>query len=63
MSGFGLAGGEDLSGNAQVGLGYAVGNSTQINLSWRCLGIAFDNGGDPKPAVSEVKTAKFAIGS
>lgn len=44
VGGFGLAGEKDLSGNAQVGLGYAVGNSTQVNLSWRYQGIEFDNG-------------------
>jgi hypothetical protein len=47
IGGFGLGGAEDLSGNAQVGLGYAVGNSTQVNLSWRYLGIRFNNGGSP----------------
>ena len=47
IGGFGLGGAEDLSGNAQVGLGYAVGNSTQVNLSWRYAGIRFNNGGSP----------------
>ena len=47
IGGFGLGGAEDLSGNAQVGLGYAVGNSTQLNLSWRYAGIRFNNGGSP----------------
>jgi hypothetical protein len=44
IGGFGLAGARDLSGNAQLGLGYAVGNRTDLNLSWRYLGLAFDNG-------------------
>ena len=44
IGGFGLAGSRDLSGNAQLGLGYAVGNSTDLNLSWRYLGLAYDNG-------------------
>jgi hypothetical protein len=44
VGGFGLAGERDLSGNAQLGLGYAVGNSTQVNVSWRYQGIEFDNG-------------------
>ncbi len=47
IGGFGLGGAEDLSGNAQVGLGYAVGNNTQLNLSWRYAGIRFNNGGTP----------------
>ena len=46
IGGFGLAGAQDLTGNAQVGLGYAVGNNTDLNLSWRYLGIAYDNGAD-----------------
>jgi hypothetical protein len=44
IGGFGLGGAQDLSGNAQLGLGYAVGNSTDINLSWRYMGLAYDNG-------------------
>jgi hypothetical protein len=44
IGGFGLAGSRDLSGNAQLGLGYAIGNSTDLNVSWRYLGLAFDNG-------------------
>ncbi|MFO7628968.1 MAG: hypothetical protein R6W06_05515 [Prochlorococcaceae cyanobacterium] len=44
VGGFGLSGEQDLSGNAQLGLGYAVGNNTDLNLSWRYLGIEYDNG-------------------
>ena len=44
IGGFGLAGSRDLSGNAQLGLGYAVGNSTDLNISWRYMGLAYDNG-------------------
>lgn len=43
-AGFGIGGADGFSANAQVGLGYAVGNSTQINLSWRYLTMAADNG-------------------
>lgn len=46
VGGFGLAGARDLSGNAQVGLGYAIGNSTDLNVSWRYQGIAWSNGAD-----------------
>ncbi|MEB3157608.1 MAG: hypothetical protein VKO26_09260, partial [Cyanobacteriota bacterium] len=42
--GFGISGADSFSANAQVGLGYAVGNSTQIDLSWRYLHMAADNG-------------------
>jgi hypothetical protein len=44
IGGFGLAGAEDLSGNAQVGFGYAVGNNTDLNLSWRYQGLRWSNG-------------------
>ena len=44
IGGFGLAGEQDLSGNAQLGVGYAIGNSTSLNLSWRYFGQAFNNG-------------------
>ncbi|QPN61597.1 hypothetical protein H8F24_07975 [Synechococcus sp. CBW1002] len=44
LGGWGLSGARDLSGNAQVGLGYAVGNNTDLNVSWRYLGIDYDNG-------------------
>lgn len=47
IAGFGLSGSEDLSGNAQVGLAYAVGNNTQLRVSWRYFGINYDNGKNP----------------
>jgi hypothetical protein len=47
VGGFGLSGSEDLSGNAQVGLGFAVGNSTQLRFSWRYFGVNYNNGGTP----------------
>ncbi|MFM7732042.1 MAG: hypothetical protein ACKO6F_00945 [Cyanobium sp.] len=43
-AGFGISGADSFSANAQLGLGYAVGNSTQIDLSWRYLHMAADNG-------------------
>jgi hypothetical protein len=48
IGGFGLSGRRDLSGNAQVGLGYAIGNSTDLNISWRYLGIEYDNDKSPR---------------
>lgn len=44
VGGFGMAGAQDLTGNAQVGLGYALGNNTDLNVSWRYTGIAYSNG-------------------
>lgn len=44
VGGFGLAGEQDLSGNAQVGLGYALGNNTSLNVSWRYQGLRWNNG-------------------
>ena len=48
IGGFGLSGRRDLSGNAQVGLGYAIGNNTDLNISWRYLGIEYDNDKSPR---------------
>ena len=44
VGGFGLAGQQDLSGNAQVGLGYAIGDNTDLNVSWRYMGVKYNNG-------------------
>ena len=44
LGGFGANGVVDMSGNAQAGVGYAIGNSTQLDLSWRYLYLARDNG-------------------
>lgn len=44
LGGFGANGAVDMSGNAQAGVGYAIGNSTQLDLSWRYLYLARDNG-------------------
>jgi hypothetical protein len=48
IGGFGLSGRRDLSGNAQVGLGYAIGDNTDLNISWRYLGIEYDNDKSPR---------------
>jgi predicted porin len=48
IGGFGLSGHRDLSGNAQLGLGYAVGNNTDLNISWRYMGIEYDNSKSPQ---------------
>ena len=37
--GFGLNGKQDLSGTVEAGLAYALGNSAQISLAYRCFGI------------------------
>ena len=50
LGGFGANGDVDMSGNAQVGVGYAIGNSTQLDLSWRYLYLARDNGQTPNSA-------------
>jgi hypothetical protein len=44
IGGLGLAGEEDLTGNAQVGLGLALGANTQLDLSWRYFGLNYSNG-------------------
>ncbi|MFN6338153.1 MAG: hypothetical protein ACK41W_05405 [Cyanobacteriota bacterium] len=50
LGGFGTNGAVDMSGNAQAGVGYAIGNSTQLDLSWRYLYLARDNGESPNTA-------------
>jgi hypothetical protein len=52
IGGFGISGSNDLSGNAQVGLGYAIGNNTDLNLSWRYFGIDYNNGESPDSGFS-----------
>lgn len=52
IGGFGLSGAQDLSGNAQVGVGIALGNRSQLDLSWRYLGLAFNNGADRRTGFS-----------
>ena len=52
IGGFNLSGSDDLSGNAQIGLGYAIGNSTDLNISWRYLGLDYNNGDAPDSGFS-----------
>jgi hypothetical protein len=52
IGGFGISGSRDLSGNAQLGLGYAIGNSTDLNISWRYFGIDYNNGDTPDSGFS-----------
>ena len=52
IGGFNLNGSNDLSGNAQIGLGYAIGNSTDLNISWRYLGLDYNNGDTPDSGFS-----------
>ena len=40
-AGFGLSGHKDLSGTAQAGVAYAIGNSTQISLSYKYFGLTY----------------------
>ena len=44
IGGFGLAGGQDISGNVQGGLRYAIGNNTDFSLSYRYFGVNWNNG-------------------
>ena len=59
LGGFGITGRDDLSGNAQLGLGYAVGNSTSLNLSWRYRFISISNSNDPKNALTSYQTVSY----
>lgn len=44
IGGFDFSGAKDYSGNAQLGLGYAVGENTDLTLSWRFLGLNYGDG-------------------
>jgi hypothetical protein len=61
IGGLGLSGSEDLSGNAQVGLGYAVGNNTDLNISWRYAGINYNTGDTPDSGYSNYRNG-FEVG-
>lgn len=61
IGGFGLAGQQDLSGNAQVGLGYAIGDNTDLNLSWRTMGLNWANG-DQQPNGFSVNMNGIEVG-
>jgi opacity protein-like surface antigen len=50
MGGFGVNNADDYSWNTQVGLGYAISNSTQLNLSWRYLHLGGSNDQTPENA-------------
>lgn len=52
VGGFGLSGEKDLSGNAQIGLGYAIGNNTDLNLSWRYMSLQYQNNKNPDSGFS-----------
>ena len=50
LGGFGVNNSDNYSANAQVGVGYAVGNNTQLNLSWRYLHLGGTNDQSPENA-------------
>jgi hypothetical protein len=52
IGGFGMSGDQDLSGNAQVGVGDAVGNNTNLTLSWRYQGAKYQNNRQPSSGFS-----------
>ena len=54
--GFGLSGSQDLSGTAQAGIAYALGNSAQISLSYKYFGIAYFEGGSDNNGYSSYQS-------
>ncbi|WP_216901109.1 hypothetical protein [Synechococcus sp. CCY 9618] len=50
IGGFGIGQPDNISWNTQAGVGYAIGNSTQLNLSWRLLHLGGSNGATPRNA-------------
>ena len=61
IGGFGIDQPENLSWNAQAGFGYAIGNSTQLNLSWRLLHLGGNNG-SPQPSAFDVNENGIELG-
>lgn len=51
--GFGLSGERDLSGTAQVGIAYALGNSAQASLSYKYFGLDYAGGGGNSYSVAQ----------
>jgi len=54
--GFGLSGSQDLSGTAQAGISYALGNSAQVSLSYKYFGIAYFEGGNENNGYSSYQS-------
>lgn len=52
---------DNLSGNAQLGVGYAIGNSAQLNLSWRYLYLEQGRGGT-RPRSYEISENGVELG-
>lgn len=50
IGGFGVNYADDYSWNTQLGVGYAIGNSTQLNISWRYLHLGGSNDEIPENA-------------
>lgn len=61
LGGLNLGSDDNLSANAQIGLGYAIGNSTQLNLSWRYLYLQQDQGGSTPRSV-EIRQNGIELG-
>ncbi len=51
--GFGLSGERDLSGTAQAGIAYALGNSAQLSLSYKYFGLDYAGGGGNSYSVDQ----------
>ena len=51
--GFGLSGEQDLSGTAQAGIAYALGNSAQLSLSYQYFGLDYTGGGGNSYSVDQ----------
>jgi opacity protein-like surface antigen len=55
IGGFGVNNDDDYSWNTQLGLGYAIGNSTQLNVSWRYQHLGGSNSQVPENAYNIYK--------
>ena len=53
-AGFGVSGQQDMSGTAQAGIAYTIGNSTQLSLAYKYWGIDYaGNGTDNSYSVTQ----------
>ena len=59
--GFGLAGERDLTGTAQAGIAYALGNSAQASLSYKYFGLDYAGGGSGNGYTSAQSGINFGL--
>ena len=59
--GFGLSGERDLTGTAQVGIAYALGNSAQASISYKYFGLDYAGSGSGNGYTSTQSGINFGL--